>query len=160
MKAIDHGGPESEARLEVPGPVMVLEAVSRFVSPQTVRSVLTQTGRQTRRIRRLPAANAGMPDDYSFGETGHTYHMVAFLDTPNTTLLANNDEPNNILAFREYDNLGSFNYMVLDLGIRNGDQTQFITPWVGASLYAARIAEPATLSLLVLGGLAALRRRR
>jgi hypothetical protein len=35
--------------------VIVLEALARFITPETVRSVLTQTGRQTRRIRRLPA---------------------------------------------------------------------------------------------------------
>ncbi len=55
MNAIGHGGPHSEVRLELPEPGIVLEALSRFVSPQTIRSVLIQTGRQTRRIRRLPA---------------------------------------------------------------------------------------------------------
>ena len=42
--------------------MIVLEALARFVppetivsSPETIRSVLTQTGRQSQRIRRLPA---------------------------------------------------------------------------------------------------------
>jgi hypothetical protein len=35
---------------------MVLEALSRFISPATIQSVLTSTGRQNRRIRRVPAA--------------------------------------------------------------------------------------------------------
>jgi hypothetical protein len=35
--------------------VIVLEALARFVPPETIRSVLTQTGRQSQRIRRLPA---------------------------------------------------------------------------------------------------------
>ncbi len=55
MKAIDYGGPTAEAGLELPAPVMVLEALSRFIPPQTIRTVLTDTGRQTRRVRRLPA---------------------------------------------------------------------------------------------------------
>jgi hypothetical protein len=40
--------------LEWPAPVVVLEALARFVPPETIRSVLTETGR-CRRIRRLPA---------------------------------------------------------------------------------------------------------
>jgi len=36
--------------------VIVLEALSRFLPPQTIRSVLTQTARHSRRIRRLSAA--------------------------------------------------------------------------------------------------------
>jgi hypothetical protein len=56
MKAIGHGRPGPEARLELPGSVIVLEALCRFVSPETIRSVLSQTGRQARRVRRLPAA--------------------------------------------------------------------------------------------------------
>jgi len=55
MKAIGHGGPGSGAGLELPAPIIVLEALTRFVPPQTIRSVLTDTGRQTRRTRRLPA---------------------------------------------------------------------------------------------------------
>ena len=55
MKAIGHGGPAAGAGLELPAPVIVLEALSRFVPPRTIRSVLIRTGRQTRRIRRLPA---------------------------------------------------------------------------------------------------------
>jgi len=56
MKAIGHGGPRAQAGLEWPAPPIVLEALSRFVPPETIRSVLIRTGRQTRRIRRLPAA--------------------------------------------------------------------------------------------------------
>ena len=56
MNAIGQGGPAAGAGLELPAPVIVLEALSLFVPPQTIRSVLIRTGRQTRRIRRLPAA--------------------------------------------------------------------------------------------------------
>ena len=54
MRAVRHEGPRTQAGLEWPAPVIVLEALSRFVSPATIRSVLTQTGRRTQRIRRLP----------------------------------------------------------------------------------------------------------
>lgn len=54
--SIGHGGPLGPFRGEWPAPGIVLEALSRFVSPDTIRSVLTQTGRHSRRIRRLPAA--------------------------------------------------------------------------------------------------------
>ncbi len=55
MKAIGHGGPASGVRLELPAPTIVLEALSRFLPPETLDSELTQTGRQSQRIRRLPA---------------------------------------------------------------------------------------------------------
>ncbi len=55
MQAIGHGGPRAQAGLEWAAPVIVVEALSRFVSPATIRSVLTQTDRRPRRIRRLPA---------------------------------------------------------------------------------------------------------
>ena len=55
MKAIGHGGPESGVRLELPAPTIVLEALSRFLPSETIRSALTQAGRQSQRIRRLPA---------------------------------------------------------------------------------------------------------
>ena len=55
MQAISHWGPEAQAGLERPAPVIVLEALSRFVSPETIRSVLPQTGCHSRRIWRLPA---------------------------------------------------------------------------------------------------------
>ena len=55
MQAIGQGGPRTRAGLEWPAPVIVLEALSRFVSPATICSVLPQTGRQSRRTRRLPA---------------------------------------------------------------------------------------------------------
>jgi hypothetical protein len=38
-----------------PAPILVLEALTRFVPPETIRAVLTQTGRHSQRIRRLPA---------------------------------------------------------------------------------------------------------
>ena len=50
-------GPANGAGLELPAPVIVLEALRRFVPPQTIRSVLIRTARQTRRIRR-PLATA------------------------------------------------------------------------------------------------------
>lgn len=56
MKAIGHGGPQTQAGLELPAPGIVLEALSRFIPPQTICSVLMQTGRESRRVRRLPAA--------------------------------------------------------------------------------------------------------
>ena len=55
MQAIGHGGPRTQAGLEWPARVIVLEALARFIPPETIRSVLTQTGRQSQRIRRLPA---------------------------------------------------------------------------------------------------------
>ena len=55
MRAIGHGGPKAQAGLELPAPVTVLEALSRFVSSATIRTVLTRTGRQSQWIRRLPA---------------------------------------------------------------------------------------------------------
>jgi len=55
MKAIGHGGPESGVRLELPAPTIVLEALSRFLPPETIGSVLTQTGRHSQRIRRISA---------------------------------------------------------------------------------------------------------
>jgi len=55
MKAIGHGGPRAQAGLELPAPVIVLEAFTRFIPLETILSVLAQTGRQNQRIRRLPA---------------------------------------------------------------------------------------------------------
>jgi hypothetical protein len=34
--------------------IVVLEALTRFVPPETIRAVLTQTGRHSQRVRRLP----------------------------------------------------------------------------------------------------------
>jgi hypothetical protein len=83
-------------------------------------------------------ANDGLPTPYTFAEVGHTFHMLHFTnDTPDTTIYGTNDEPNNVAAFREYDNGGSFNYMALDLGIRAQDEDAFITPWVAAAINAA-----------------------
>ena len=55
MSSIGHGGPCSPLREEWPAPLVVLEALTRFVPPETIRAVLTQTGRHSQRIRRLPA---------------------------------------------------------------------------------------------------------
>lgn len=55
MSSIGQGGPSSPLREEWPAPIVVLEALTRFVPPETIRAVLTQTGRYSRRIRRLPA---------------------------------------------------------------------------------------------------------
>lgn len=55
MSSIGQGGPSSPLREEWPAPVVVLEALTRFVPPETIRAVLFQTDRHRRRIRRLPA---------------------------------------------------------------------------------------------------------
>ena len=55
MCSIGQGGPGSSFRDEWPAPIIVLEALSQFVSVETIRRVLTQTQRHSRRIRRLPA---------------------------------------------------------------------------------------------------------
>jgi hypothetical protein len=56
MSSIGQGGPGSVLRVEWPTPIVVLEALTRFVPPEVVRAVLTRTGRHSLRIRRLPAA--------------------------------------------------------------------------------------------------------
>jgi hypothetical protein len=55
MPSIGLGGPCSPLREEWPAPIVVLEALTRFVSPETIRGVLVETDRRRRRIRRLPA---------------------------------------------------------------------------------------------------------
>jgi len=55
MSSIGQGGPCSPLREEWPAPIVVLEAFTRFVPPETIRAVLTQTGRHSQRVRRLPA---------------------------------------------------------------------------------------------------------
>jgi len=55
MSSIGQGGPSSPLREEWPAPIIVLEALVRFVPPETIRAVLTQTERHSQRIRRLPA---------------------------------------------------------------------------------------------------------
>ena len=55
MSSIGQGGPSSPLREEWPAPLVVLEALSRFVPPETIRAVLSQAGRHSQRIRRLPA---------------------------------------------------------------------------------------------------------
>jgi hypothetical protein len=56
MMSIGHGGPEATGRLAWPAASIVLEALSLFVPPTAIHSVLRQTGRQSQRVRRLPAA--------------------------------------------------------------------------------------------------------
>ena len=55
MSSIGQGGPRAPLREEWPAAIVVLEALSQFVSAQTIRDVLTHTGRHSQRIRRLPA---------------------------------------------------------------------------------------------------------
>jgi len=55
MKTIGRGGPLSQVRSEWPAPSLVLEAISQFISPTIIHAVLVHAGRQSRRIRRLPA---------------------------------------------------------------------------------------------------------
>ena len=44
MSSIGQRGPGSPLKEKWPAPLVVLEAMSRFVSAQTIRTVLTQTG--------------------------------------------------------------------------------------------------------------------
>ncbi len=59
MTTIGQGRPGSPLSVEWPSNSIVLEALSRFVPPVTINSVLAHTKRQSRRIRRLPAAAVG-----------------------------------------------------------------------------------------------------
>jgi hypothetical protein len=52
---VSSASPSSPLREAWPAAIVVLEALTRFVSPETLRAVLTQTGRHRQRIRRLPA---------------------------------------------------------------------------------------------------------
>jgi hypothetical protein len=54
--AIGQGRPLATAGCPVAGGWPVLEALSRYVSPQLVQEVLELTGRQSLRVRKLPAA--------------------------------------------------------------------------------------------------------
>lgn len=56
MKFIGHGRPGAATGLELPDPAIILEALTRFVNPDIIGLVLKQTGRQSQRIRQLPAA--------------------------------------------------------------------------------------------------------
>jgi hypothetical protein len=56
MTPIGRGGPGPRLSFEWPSHSIVLEALSRFVPPATIHAVLAHTGRQSQRIRRLPAA--------------------------------------------------------------------------------------------------------
>jgi len=55
METIGQGGPSTQVRPEWPAPSLVLEALSQFIPPTTIHSTLVHLGRQSRRIRRLPA---------------------------------------------------------------------------------------------------------
>ena len=56
MDGTGHGRPWAQIVGERGEDHVMLEALCRFVDPATVRAVLRQTGAQSRRIRRLPAA--------------------------------------------------------------------------------------------------------
>ena len=56
MDDIGQGGPWAGIAGQRWVDSVVLEALSRFVGPALIRQVLTQTGKDSRRIRRLPAA--------------------------------------------------------------------------------------------------------
>jgi hypothetical protein len=55
MSSIGQEGPDSARGAEWPAPIVVLEALTQFVTPEAIRVVLIQTGRHSQRIRRLPA---------------------------------------------------------------------------------------------------------
>lgn len=78
MQAIGHGGPRTQAGLEWPAPVIVLEALARFVSPEIIRSVVIQAGRKSHKDQtsaghggRLAGHRHRDPD-----RPGHTGHLV------------------------------------------------------------------------------------
>ena len=56
MSSIGQGGPSSPLREEWPAPIVVLEALTRFVAPETIRAVLTQTGRHSQSAEGGPVA--------------------------------------------------------------------------------------------------------
>jgi hypothetical protein len=113
----------------------------------------------------LHPASDGLPTDYTFVDNNVSFHMLAFLATPNTTLYARNDEPNFIGAFRTYNNGGNFNYLSIDPGPYGtaADLTNFTKPWVNAALNAS-VPEPAGAAFIVacglIGTLTARKRRR
>jgi len=111
-------------------------------------------------------AENGLPLNYTFEDSGATYHMLAFDVTPNTYYYGMNDEGQLIAAVRFFDNGGSLNYMALDIGTygTGNDLNNFVLPWLSASLTPlVFIPEPSTY-LLLATGLSALwaghRRRR
>lgn len=114
------------------------------------------------------AVTSGLPSTYTFTDAQASYHMLAFLATPNTVLYGRNGEPNFIGAFRTYNNGGTLNYLAFD--INNGsyvsatDLNNFVVPWLRAALATAAVPEPSTYALFSTGlavlGLRAWRRRR
>ena len=56
LSAIGQGRPWATAGCSGVVEWPVLEALSRYVSPQQIQGVLEQTGRQSQRIRKTPAA--------------------------------------------------------------------------------------------------------
>jgi hypothetical protein len=105
-----------------------------------------------------------LPVNYTFEDNAVSYHMLAFLPGPNTTLLGTNDEGNYIAAIRDYANGGYFYYMAIDPGRygTSNDIQSFTTPFV-QGIFATATPEPATSAAmgggLILLGLV-LRRRR
>jgi hypothetical protein len=55
MKDIGHGGPRASTNGSGIPDEVLLEALSRYVRPERIDDALRQTGRQTRRTRKLPA---------------------------------------------------------------------------------------------------------
>ncbi len=113
-----------------------------------------------------------MPATFTFSNNSVTYHMLGFLDTPNTTLLATNDEGVNIAAIRAYSNGGFFYYLALDPGQYSDnptDQDGFTIPFLRSALEATAdqgvgaVPEPGSFTLLAAGlgaGLFLYRKRR
>ena len=106
-----------------------------------------------------------LPANYTFEDNSVTFHMLAFLATPNTTLLGTNDEGNSIAAIRTYSNGGYFYYMALDPGPygTSNDIQNFTTPFVQGIFATTATPEPGTSAAMgggiILLGLV-LRRRR
>ena len=99
-----------------------------------------------------------LPASYTPEDVSLSYHMLAFLAGPNTTLLGTNDEGVNIAAAQTYLNGGLFYYMAMDVGPygTSNDIQNFTMPFLqGALGDVANIPEPATFAAMA-GGLALL----
>lgn len=111
-------------------------------------------------------ATAGLPADYTFNNNNATYHMLAFLPTPNTILYGTNDEGQYVGAVRTFSNGGVFNYLALDVSqyVDQGDLDTFTTPWLNNALGNSSTSVPdsgagAALTAATLFGLIATARR-